>query len=190
MSEQNTAITALLVRWREGDHEALNALTPLVYKNLRNIASRQLARERPGFSMCATEVVHEAYQRLACADVSWQDRNHFLSIASRQMRQVLVDYARAKNRQKRGGDEWQRVTLTESGEPAEGQQVDILCIQEALERLSAFDPQKAQIVDLMVFGGLTGKDIAGVIGISEPAVWREWRMARAWLHNELKSIHV
>jgi RNA polymerase sigma factor (TIGR02999 family) len=190
LSEQNAAITALLVRWREGDNEALNALTPLVYNNLRHIASRHLSRERPGFSMCATEVVHEAYQRMASADVAWQDRAHFLSIASRQMRQVLVDYARAKGRQKRGGEDWQRVTLTESSEPADGEPVDILCIQEALERLSTFDSRKAQIVDLMVFGGLTGKDIAGVVGISEPAVWREWRMARAWLHNELKSIHV
>lgn len=188
LSEPTTPITVLLVRWREGDLEALNALTPLVYNNLRNIASRHLARERAGFTMCATEIVHEAYQRLASADVSWQDRAHFLSIASRQMRQVLVDYARTKGRQKRGGEDWQRVTLTESGEPADSEQVDILCIQEALERLAAFDPRKAQIVDLMVFGGLTGKDIAGVVGISEPAVWREWRMARAWLHNELRSI--
>lgn len=190
LSEDNAAITALLVKWREGDNEALNALTPLVYNNLRNIASRHLSRERAGFSMCATEVVHEAYQRLASADVSWQDRAHFLSIASRQMRQVLVDHARSKSRQKRGGEEWQRVTLTENGQPAEGEQVDILCIQEALERLSQFDPRKAQIVDLIVFGGLTGKDIAELLKISEPVVWREWRMARAWLHNELKSIHI
>ena len=189
MSGQKTAITALLVRWREGDHEALNALTPLIYDNLRNIASHHLARERPGFTLCATEVVHEAYQRLASADVSWHDRAHFLSIASRQMRQVLVDYARTKGRQKRGGDDWRRVTLTEIGEAADSEQVDILSIQEALERLAAFDPRKAEIVDLMVFGGLKGKDVAEAIGISEHAVWREWRMARAWLYNELKSIH-
>lgn len=188
LSEPQTAITALLVRWRDGDNEALNALTPLIYNNLRKIASRHLARERPGFTLCATEVVHEAYQRLASAEVSWQDRAHFLSIASRQMRQVLVDYARTKGRQKRGGDNWQRVTLTESGEAAGAEQIDILSIQEALERLAVFDPKKAEIVDLMVFGGLTGKDIAGVLGISEDSVWREWRMARAWLRNELKCV--
>lgn len=189
MSDQNTAITALLVRWRGGDNDALNSLTPLIYENLRKIASRHLARERQGFTLCATEVVHEAYQRLASADVSWQDRAHFLAIASRQMRQVLVDYARSKGRQKRGGDDWQRVTLNEVGEAAGAEQVDILSIQGALERLSAFDPLKGQIVDLIVFGGLKGKDVADVVGISEHTVWREWRMARAWLHNELKSIH-
>lgn len=187
MSEQSTAITALLARWREGDDNALNALTPLVYENLRKIASRHLARERAGFTLCATEVVHEAYQRLASADVAWQDRAHFLCIASRQMRHVLVDYARTKGRQKRGGDEWQRVTLTETSEPADSEQIDVLSIQEALERLAAFDSRKAEIVDLIVFGGLKGKDVADVLGISEHSVWREWRMARAWLHNELKS---
>lgn len=189
LEEPNTAITALLVRWRGGDNDALNDLTPLIYDNLRRIASRHLAHERAGFTLCATEVVHEAYQRLAAADVSWQDRAHFLSIASRQMRQVLVDYARSKHRQKRGGEDWQRVTLAEVGESADAEPVNILSIQEALERLAAFDPRKAEIVDLMIFGGVTGKDIAGVVGISEDAVWREWRMARAWLRNELKSIH-
>lgn len=174
------------MKWRGGDDDALAALTPLVYDNLRRIAAHHLARERSGFTLCATEVVHEAYQRLAGADVSWQDRAHFLSIASRQMRQVLVDYARTKGRQKRGGDDWQRVTLGEVGASGDAEQADILSIQEALERLAAFDPRKAEIVDLMVFGGLKGKDIAEVVGISEQTVWREWRMARAWLHNELK----
>lgn len=183
---ENSEITALLVRWREGDDGALNALTPLVYDNLRHIAARYLTRERDGFTLCATEVVHEAYQRLAGADVAWQDRAHFLAIASRQMRQVLVDYARNKGRRKRGGDEWQRVTLNDA-EGADPQQVDILSIQEALERLAAFDARKAEIVDLMVFGGLKGKDVADTLGISEHTVWREWRMARAWLYQELKS---
>ncbi len=94
-----------------------------------------------------------------------------------------------KHRPKRGGDEWQRVTLKEIGDGADSEQINILTIQEALERLATFDPKKAEIIDLMVFGGVTGKDIAGLMGISEDAVWREWRMARAWLRNELKSIH-
>lgn len=188
MAEQDVAITSLLLRWREGDNDALNALTPLVYDNLRRIAARYLTRERAGLTMCATEVVHEAYQRLAGADVPWQDRAHFLAIASRQMRQVLVDHARSKGRRKRGGDDWERVTLSEVGEGSDSEQVDILSIQEALERLAVFDPRKAEIIDLMVFGGLKGKDVAEVLGISEQAVWRDWRMARAWLHNELKSI--
>ncbi len=187
MTEPDPAITALLVRWREGDENALNALTPLVYDSLRKIASRHLSRERAGLTLCATEVVHEAYQRLAGAEVIWQDRAHFLCIASRQMRRVLVDYARSKGRQKRGGDDWQRVTLTEASEPSDSEQIDIISIQDALERLATFDARKAEVVDLIVFGGLKGKDVANILNISENVVWREWRMARAWLHNELKS---
>jgi RNA polymerase sigma factor (TIGR02999 family) len=187
MPESDSPLTVLLIRWRDGDEDALRELTPLVYDNLRNIAARHLARERPGFTLCATEVVHEAYQRLLGANVAWQDRAHFLAIASRQMRQVLVDYARTKGRQKRGGDEWQRVTLTERGEAAGSEQVDILAIQEVLERLAAFDSRKAEIVDLMVFGGLKGTEVSELLGIPEHSVWREWRLARAWLHHELKA---
>jgi RNA polymerase sigma-70 factor (ECF subfamily) len=188
MAQPESPITALLVRWRDGDQEALNSLTGLVYDNLRRIAARHLARERSGFTLCATEVVHEAYQRLVDADICWQDRAHFLSVASRQMRQLLVDYARTRGRQKRGGDDWRRVTLAEVGQAAGSEPVDILIVQEALERLASFDPRKADLVDLMVFGGLTGKDIAEVMNISEHTVWREWRMAKAWLHQELKTI--
>jgi RNA polymerase sigma factor (TIGR02999 family) len=188
MANPDSPITALLFRWRDGDQEALNALTGLVYDNLRRIAARHLARERSGFTLCATEVVHEAYQRLAGAEISWQDRAHFLAVASRQMRQLLVDRARTRGREKRGGDGWRRVTLAEVGQSAGAEPVDILIVQEALERLASFDPRKADLVDLMVFGGLTGKDIAEIMNISEQTVWREWRMAKAWLHQELKSI--
>ena len=188
MSNPDSPITALLVRWRDGDQEALNALTGLVYDNLRRIAARHLARERSGFTLSATEVVHEAYQRLVGAEISWQDRVHFLAVASRQMRQLLVDRARTRGREKRGGDGWRRVTLAEVGQSADAEPVDILIVQEALERLASFDPRKADLVDLMVFGGLTGKDIAEAMNISEQTVWREWRMAKAWLHQELKSI--
>lgn len=187
MSEPESPVTVLLIRWRDGDEAALNELTPLVYDNLRRIAARHLAGERAGFTLCATEVVHEAYQRLLGANVAWQDRAHFMAIASRQMRQVLVDYARTKGRQKRGGDDWQRVTLTERGEAAGGEQIDILAIQDVLEKLAAFDQRKAQLVDLMVFGGLKGNEVAELLGIPEHTVWREWRLARAWLHHELKA---
>jgi RNA polymerase sigma factor (TIGR02999 family) len=128
MSDLSPSVTVLLVRWREGDRAALDALTPLVYDNLRRIAARHLARERSGFTLCATEVVHEAYEKLAGADIPWQDRAHFLAIASRQMRQVLVDYARTRGRQKRGGNEWQRVTFAGVEEAAKEEQVDILSI--------------------------------------------------------------
>ena len=187
MTEPDSPITSLLVRWRAGDNDALNQLTPLVYQNLRHIAARYLSRERKDFTLCATEVVHEAYQKLALSHLPLEDRAHFLAIASRQMRQVLVDHARTKGRLKRGGDDWQRVTLTNIGEAASSEQVDILAIQEALERLTALDRRQAEIVDLMVFGGLKGKDIAELLSVPEHVVWREWRMARAWLHHELKS---
>src|ERR1700735_38549 len=158
MADPDSPITALLVRWRDGDQEALNALTGLVYDNLRRIAARHLARERSGFTLCATEVVHEAYQRLASAEISWQDRAHFLAVASRQMRQLLVDRARTRGREKRGGEGGRRVTRAEGGQAAGAEPVDILIVQEALERLASFDQRKADLVDLMVFGGLTGKD--------------------------------
>jgi RNA polymerase sigma factor (TIGR02999 family) len=187
MANPDSPITALLVRWRDGDQEALNALTALVYDNLRRIAARHLARERSGFTLCATEVVHEVYQRLAGAQITLQDRGHFLGVASRQMRQVLVDYARSRGRLKRGGDDWQRVTLGEVGESPDAEPVDVLAIHEALERLAGFDPRKAGIVDLMVFGGLTGKAVAEAMNLPEPTVWREWRMAKAWLYQELKT---
>ena len=138
-TEPDSPLTVLLIRWRDGDQDALRQLTPLVYDNLRNIAARHLARERDGFTLQATEVVHEAYQRLLGANVDWQDRAHFMAIASRQMRQVLVDYAQTKGRQKRGGADWQRVTLTEGGEAPGSEQVDIIAIQVVLDKLEAFD---------------------------------------------------
>jgi RNA polymerase sigma factor (TIGR02999 family) len=186
MSAPETSVSALLIRWREGDADALNALTPLVYAQLRQMARRHLAGERPDFSLCATELVHEAYRKLVGASVPWEDRAHFLAIASRQMRQVLVDHARTRRRQKRGGGEWERVTLTESVKPADGPAIDILMVQDALDRLESLDPRKAQIVDLLVFGGVTAEEAAACLGVSEPTVRRDWKMARAWLHNELK----
>lgn len=186
MSVNQPAITALLERWREGDPHAIEDLTPLVYDELRRIAARHLAGERSNITLCATEVVHEAYQKLSGAGVDWKDRAHFYAIASRLMRQVLVDHARTRNRQKRGG-EWQRVTLTGRDSAAMDATIDILAIQEALEQLASFDPRKAEIVDLMIFGGLTAAETAGVLGISEPTVFRDWRVARAWLQQALKS---
>jgi RNA polymerase sigma-70 factor, ECF subfamily len=187
MSADSSAITVLLERWRGGDAQAINDLTPLVYDQLRRIAARHLAGERRDLTLCATEVVHEAYQKLAGAGVDWQDRAHFYAVASRQMRQVLVDHARTRNRQKRGG-EWQRVSLSGRDPGREAISADILAVQQALEKLESFDPRKAQIVDLLVFGGLTASEAAGVLGISEPTLFRDWKVARAWLQQELGSI--
>src|ERR1700722_17159862 len=139
MADPDSPITELLGRWHDGDQEARNSLTALVYDNLRKIASRHLARERQGFTLSATEVVHEAYQRLAGAEISWNNRAHFLAVASRQMRQLLVDYAPTKGRHKGGGEDWRRAALAEVGEAAASEPVDILIVQEALERLASFD---------------------------------------------------
>jgi len=186
-SESGNHITVLLARWREGDSGALGELIPLVYDNLRQIAARHLARERDGFTLCATEVVHEAYRKLLGIEIDWQDRAHFLAVASRQMRQVLVDYARTKKRQKRGGGEWQRVTLTERGSGSGGDPCDILAVEGAMERLAANDARKATVVDMIAFGGLSVQETAEALQLSESVVRRDWRMARAWLENELKT---
>jgi len=186
MSADLPAITALLGRWREGDPRAFDDLTPLVYDDLRRIPPPHLAGERADITLCATEVVHEAYQKLAVAGVSWKDRGHFYAIASRLMRQVLVDHARSRKRQKRGGA-WQRVTLSGKDAATDESTADILTVHDALEKLASFDSRKAQIVDLMVFGGLTAGEVADALGVSEPTVFRDWRVARAWLQQALKA---
>jgi RNA polymerase sigma-70 factor, ECF subfamily len=187
MSDSTPAITVLLGRWSAGDAGAVNELTPLVYDQLRRIAARHLSGERPDLTLCATEVVHEAYQKLAAAGVNWQDRAHFYAVASRQMRQVLVDHARTRNRQKRGGD-WRRVTMTGNDPGVETETVDILAVQQALEKLASFDPRKAEIIDLIVFGGLSAGEAAVVLGISVPTLFRDWKVARAWLQQELRPV--
>ena len=180
------AITVLLERWREGDPNAIHDLTPLVSDQLRRIAARHLRGERSDLTLCATEVVHEAYQKLAGAGVEWQDRAHFYAVASRQMRQVLVDHARSRNRDKRGGG-WQQVSLSAHDAAVAAPVADILAVQQALERLESFDPRKAKIVDLMVIGGLTAAETAQILDISEPTLFRDWKVARAWLQQELRS---
>lgn len=179
------SVTILLARWRGGDAQALESLTPLVYENLRQIAARQMSREKSGHTLSATALVHEAYLRLLGADVPFQDRAHFLAVAAREMRRVLVDSARAKHRQKRGAD-WQRVSWPGDGPAVEEAAADVLAIQDALDRLATLDSRKAQVVDFMIFGGLTALESAEVLGISEATVNREWRLARAWLQHELK----
>jgi RNA polymerase sigma factor (TIGR02999 family) len=180
-----SAVTVLLARWRDGDPRALEELTPLVYEQLRQIASRQLAGEREGHTLSATAVVHEAYLRLLGDDTPWRNRAHFLAVAAREMKRVLIDHARTKKRQKRGGA-WRRVTL--DGQEAAGAEdaVDILAVAEALDELAKLDPRKAELVDLMMFGGLTAAEAGEALKISEATVHREWRMARAWLRHALK----
>jgi RNA polymerase sigma-70 factor, ECF subfamily len=179
-------IAALLARCREGDQQAIAWLTPLIYDNLRQIAKRYMVGEKKDHTLSPTALVHEAYLRLFGSEISWQDKAHFLAIAAREMRRILVDYARSTNRQKRGG-KCQKVELFDFDHPVENVAISILAIDEVLGRLRALDERKAEIIDLTVFGGLTAVEAAKVIGVSEVTIRREWRMAKAWLQHELRG---
>jgi RNA polymerase sigma factor (TIGR02999 family) len=180
-------ITQLLIQWRNGDQAALNELLPHVYSELRRLADHYLRQERPGHTLQPTALVHEAYLRLLDAkEMDWQNRAHFFGIAAVRMRQILVEHARARQAAKRGGGEY-LVSLTETEEIADKQDVNLLVLDDALQRLEALDAQKARIVELRYFGGLTIEETAEVLNISPATVKREWSMARAWLRAEIAN---
>jgi RNA polymerase sigma-70 factor (ECF subfamily) len=181
-----SAATALFVSWRGGDRAALDRLLPLVYDELAIIARGAMARERDGHTLQTRALVHEAYLRLIDADVAYQDRSHFLAIAARTMRQVLVDHARARGRDKRGGDAV-RVDLDDIVVAAPQVSFDVIALHEALERLSAYDARKAQIVELHFFGGLNQEEAASALGLSTRTIERELRSARALLRHDLQG---
>ncbi len=178
-------LATLLDRARQGQPAAVEELVPILYTELRRIAARSLRRERPGQTLQPTALVHEAYLRLLKdEDLSFQNRAHFLAIAARSMRQILVEHARARDAQKRGGRRHQ-VTLDE-GMAAEGpRDVELVALDEALDRLKLVDPGQAQIVELRFFGGLTNEEAAEALGVSPATVKRGWAVARAWLYREL-----
>ena len=179
-------VTRLLIAWNEGDRAAVERLMPLVYAELRRIAERQFRRERAGHTLQPTAVVHEAYFRLVDQTrVTWKNRGHFFAIAAQAMRRILIDHARAREADKRGGRE-DRVTLDvgiASPEPADD--VDLLALDEALERLKALDEPQARIVELRFFGGLSIEETAEAMETSASSIKREFRSARAWLFREL-----
>jgi RNA polymerase sigma factor (TIGR02999 family) len=178
-------VTALLLAWRAGDEAALARLTPLVHDELRRIARRCLRGERANHSLPATALVHEAYVRLVDArEVNWQNRSHFLAMAARLMRRVLVDVARARGRQKRGGGALQ-ITLTDAVRSTE-QPFDVAALDSALDALAAIDPRRSQVVELRFFGGLSVAETAAVLSLSPETVMRDWKLARAWLRRELQ----
>ena len=179
-------VTGLLLAWREGDSDALDRLIPLIYDDLHSLADRYLRSERKDHTLQATALINEAYLRLADAEVPWQDRNHFLAIAARTMRRILVDHAKARGRAKRGGGQTP-VTLEEDLVVSGEQPADLVELDEALSRLQELDYRKAQVVELHFFGGLTYKETAEVLDISPATVDRELRLAKAWLYHELKS---
>lgn len=182
--EDSAEIVQLLEAWRGGDRTAYDRLFPLVYAELHRLARGKLRRESPGHSLQPTLLVHEVYMRMAGADVCLQDRTHFLSLAARVMRRILVDVARLRRAQKRGGGDV-RVTLTNELAASSPDPVDVLTLNTALLRLQDLDPRQADVVELSYFGGLTHPEIGEMLGISPATVDRDLRHARAWLKREL-----
>jgi RNA polymerase sigma factor (TIGR02999 family) len=180
-------VTVLLRRWGDGDDAALEALVPLVHRELHEIARRCMNQERPGHTLQATALVNEAYVKLVDVQhVNWQNRAHFLAMSARLMRRILVDFARSKRYQKRGGGA-ARVTLDEGliGAVEPGQ--DLVALDDALEALAAFDERKAKVIELRFFGGLSVEETAAVLKVSPDTVMRDWRLAKAWLLRELRA---
>ena len=178
-------VTELLVRWRQGDRQALDALIPLVYEELRRIAQHFLQREKPGHTLQSTALVHEAYVRMVGQNLpQWQSRAHFFGIAAQLMRQILVDHARSRQAAKRGGDVF-KISLDESTALPEQKDLDLIALDDALKSLSELDSQQSRIVELRYFAGLTIEDTSEVLGISPATVKRDWATARAWLQREM-----
>lgn len=178
-------VTELLVRWREGDRDALEALMPLVYQELRRLAHHYLSQERGDHTLQSTALVHEAYIRLAGqSPPQWQNRAHFFGIAARVMRQILVEYARGHGAAKRGGNAC-TLTLDESIALPQQLDVDVVQLDKALTELAELDNQQSRIVELRFFGGLTIEDTAEALRISPATVKRDWVTARAWLYRAM-----
>jgi RNA polymerase sigma factor (TIGR02999 family) len=180
-------VTHLLARWKDGDDAALQQLVPIVHDELRRLARRQMARERPNHSLQPTALVNEAYLRLVnVKQMHWQNRAHFLAMAARLMRRILVDVARSHGYQKRGGGANQ-VTFTESLGVAEGRPTDVVALSDALEALARVDARKSQVVEMRFFGGLSIEETAGVLSVSRETVKRDWQFAKMWLLRHLRK---
>lgn len=181
---QSGEITRLLHEVREGDSGAFDRLMPLVYDELQEIAHRQLQKERPGHTLDTSALTHEVYLKLAGEEVAWENRAHFFVLAARAMRQILIDYARKQNAQKRGGD-WIRTSLSTNHLRVDVEMGEVLVLDELLDRLETFDERACQVVEFRFFGGMTEDEVAEVLDVSTRTVQRDWRKARAWLYKEL-----
>ena len=178
-------ITHLLKEWSDGDLRALDELIPLVYEELRQQAARYMRKERPGHSLQATALINEAFLRLIdVKDVQWQNRAHFFAIAANLMRRILVDHARRRDAEKRGGSQI-LLTFDDAFAVPKTADVDLLAIDEALTRLAALDSQQARVVELRFFSGLTVEETAVALGVSPKSVKRDWSVARAGLRREI-----
>lgn len=185
METGSDQVTKLLADWSNGDRDALERLTPLVYGELRRLAGRYLRRERPGHTLQSTALVHEAYMRLIDQrTVRWQNRAHFYGVAAQMIRRILVDHARSRQAAKRGADA-PKLSLDEAIGVPERKEVDLIALDDSLEALAQMDRQQSRIVELRFFTGLTVEETAEVLGISPATVKRDWVTAKAWLYREL-----
>ncbi|PYS89972.1 MAG: RNA polymerase subunit sigma-70 [Acidobacteria bacterium] len=185
---QGESVTQLLLEWSDGDKAALDELLPLVYDELHRLANAYLRRERANHTLQPTALVNEAYMRLVEQQhVRWQNRAQFFGIAANLMRQILVDHARQRMAAKRGGPDQHRLSLTQAERVINRAEVDVLALNEALNKLTEFDAQQGRIVELKFFAGLTIEEIVEVLGISHATIEREWKLARAWLRRELSA---
>jgi RNA polymerase sigma factor (TIGR02999 family) len=185
VSPQPKDVTTLLMEWSGGNSQAFNELIPLVYDQLRQLAERQLRRERPNHTLHSTALVHEAYLKLIDQRrVQWKDREHFFAVASQAIRRILVTYARSRYASKRGGGAT-LLAFDESVALPDRKDVDLVALDDALESLSRLDAQQGRIIELRFFGGLSIDGTARVMGISTSTVTRDWNVARAWLFREL-----
>lgn len=180
-------VTRLLMNWSNGDQQALEELTPLVYAELRRLATRFLRRERSDHTLQSTALVHEAFLRLIDQrSVQWQNRAHFFGVAAQLIRRILVDYARSRQTAKRGADAV-KLSLDEAFVVAEKRDLDLVALDDALNNLAKLDPQQSRIVELRFFTGLSIEETAEVLGISPATVKREWTTAKALLYRELSG---
>lgn len=183
----NQDITQLLRQWRDGSADALEELTPLVYTQLRRLAGRIFRGESEGHTLQPTILVNEVFSRLMGSEVDWRDRNHFFALSARLMRRILVDHAKAKRAEKRGGDAL-RVTFSEGlHNTASSEMAEVLALDVALAELHSFDSRKAQALELHYFAGLSYREIADVLGTAESTVHQDLRTARAWLNARLSE---
>jgi RNA polymerase sigma-70 factor, ECF subfamily len=186
---QTTNVTGLLLRWGQGDQGALDRLIPLVHHELHRIARRCMAGERVGHSLQATALVNEAFVRLVDGTaVQWHDRAHFLAVSARLMRRILVDHARARQYQKRGGHA-PRVTFDEELAVTAEPGLDFVALDDALDALGRFDERKSRVIEMRFFGGLSVEETAAVLNVSPATVMGDWRLAKAWLKREMRGDH-
>ena len=180
-------ITGFLERWRQGDERAFDQVIDRVYKDLRRRAAAYLRNERPEHTLQPTALVHEAFIKLVDKrEIKWQDRNHFLAVAAQAMRRILVDHARSRNREKRGGDNEDLPLDDATGAASDPHRIDLVALDEALRNLATFDERQARIVELKYFGGMTLDEAADFLGVSRATVRRDWQIARAWLRRQLR----